>query len=357
METFPLLRKSLVVGIIFLFVGTCIIPVPAQDTEKLLITSRENWLYVGGSGPGNYTRIQDAIDNASDGDTVFVYNDSSPYVENVEVDTSISLIGEDKNTTIINGTAKGDGVNITADNVTIIGFRIQDCRNGSGISISSNNSRIMDNILSDNIIGIMTNYGNLSIPLTPSKGHNTIINNIIMYCLVGILLEGTRDNTITGNSIISHTVGIALIGAVNNTITRNSISQTEYGIWVDKAANNNISFNSISENGVGVFIRTSYNTLIYRNNFSFNENGVFTWLTSADKILQNNFIGNTVNATSYQALVKIRLLIIELHLPIRRNVWNENYWDSPRALPYKIPGVSRFRFQVDWYPAQEPYDI
>ena len=40
-----------------------------------------NTLYVGGSGPGNYTRIQDAIDNASDGDTVFVYDDSSPYFE------------------------------------------------------------------------------------------------------------------------------------------------------------------------------------------------------------------------------------------------------------------------------------
>ena len=30
-------------------------------------------LYVGGSGPGNYSEIQDAIDNASDGDTVYIY--------------------------------------------------------------------------------------------------------------------------------------------------------------------------------------------------------------------------------------------------------------------------------------------
>ena len=37
-----------------------------------------NTLYVGGLGPNNYTIIQEAIDNASDGDTIFVYDDSSP---------------------------------------------------------------------------------------------------------------------------------------------------------------------------------------------------------------------------------------------------------------------------------------
>jgi len=54
-------RKLLGVGIILLFVGTCIIPVTAQDTKKSQSTSRGDWLYVGGSGPGNFTRIQDAI--------------------------------------------------------------------------------------------------------------------------------------------------------------------------------------------------------------------------------------------------------------------------------------------------------
>ena len=62
-----------------------------------------NTLYVGGSGPGNYTKIHDAINDANDGDTVFVYDYSSPYNEIVVVDKSIKLIGENKNTTIING--------------------------------------------------------------------------------------------------------------------------------------------------------------------------------------------------------------------------------------------------------------
>ena len=54
------------------------------------------WWYVGGSGPGNYTRIQDAIDDASNDDTAFVYAASSPYYENVIVNKSINLMGEDK---------------------------------------------------------------------------------------------------------------------------------------------------------------------------------------------------------------------------------------------------------------------
>ncbi|MCK4443471.1 MAG: hypothetical protein KAW09_02940, partial [Thermoplasmata archaeon] len=37
-------------------------------------------LFVGGSGPGNYTTIQGAIDAASLQDTVFVYNGT--YLEN-----------------------------------------------------------------------------------------------------------------------------------------------------------------------------------------------------------------------------------------------------------------------------------
>jgi len=50
MDKYPLIGKGLAVGIILLFVGTCIIPSTAQDTGKPLPISRGDWLYVGGSG-------------------------------------------------------------------------------------------------------------------------------------------------------------------------------------------------------------------------------------------------------------------------------------------------------------------
>jgi len=80
-------------------------------------------LYVGGSGPGNYTRIQDAIDNASDGDRIFVY--SGTYYEKIVIDKSVILVGEDKNTTIIDSSHSENIVNIVCDNATISGFTIQ----------------------------------------------------------------------------------------------------------------------------------------------------------------------------------------------------------------------------------------
>lgn len=58
-------------------------------------------LYVGGSGPGNYTSIQEAIFAAEDGDTIFVYDDSSPYEEYIYIWKNIRLIGENRDTTII----------------------------------------------------------------------------------------------------------------------------------------------------------------------------------------------------------------------------------------------------------------
>ncbi|HWR63419.1 MAG TPA: hypothetical protein VN365_03350, partial [Candidatus Thermoplasmatota archaeon] len=120
-----LLGKYLVIGIILLFVGIGIIPAIAQNTEKPLPAPRGTWLYVGGSGPGNYTRIQDAIDNASDGDTVFVYDNSSPYYENLIVNKSINLKGENRTSTIIDGQGSGDVVYILANYINISNFVIQ----------------------------------------------------------------------------------------------------------------------------------------------------------------------------------------------------------------------------------------
>ena len=84
--------KKKMVGILvcMLMIGT-VIPVSGNVLlERTSIpTSSGNTLYVGGSGPGNYTSIQEAIDNSEDGDTVFVYDDSSPYYENLVIEKSI----------------------------------------------------------------------------------------------------------------------------------------------------------------------------------------------------------------------------------------------------------------------------
>ena len=176
--------KGLVLATIALFIGVSIMPMAGSLSMKKCISTcddishipsntRGNTLYVGGTGEGNYTKIQDAIDNASDDDTVFVYDDSSPYYESVLIKKPVSLIGEDRDTTVIYGCIdirKTDGVTVSgftfkkgwpaislwlSSNNIIKGNSITDIQGGvvGGIDAwcSSDNNIIMDNMIVNNV--------------------------------------------------------------------------------------------------------------------------------------------------------------------------------------------------------------
>jgi parallel beta-helix repeat protein len=221
-------RKALAVGIILLFVGTAIIPSSGQKIEKLSMPmSRGNTLYVGGNGPGNYSKIQDAIDYASNGDTVFVYDDSSPYYEKVKINKAIRLVGKNQQTTVIDGRdfniPISTTVSLTADDVTFTGFTV---RNGGfiigiGLNVNSTHSTIIGNTFIGNIshhpffIGIV---------LTNSK-NNIIKENTVSFGTFGIGLSVSNDTTITGNNIIENSYGIVLYDSRRNIISKNNIME------------------------------------------------------------------------------------------------------------------------------------
>ena len=71
--------------------------------QQIKILNNGNILYVGGSGQGNYSSIQSAINDAADGDTIYIFNDSSPYFESLSVEKQILLIGENRDSTVIDG--------------------------------------------------------------------------------------------------------------------------------------------------------------------------------------------------------------------------------------------------------------
>ncbi|GAH31832.1 unnamed protein product, partial [marine sediment metagenome] len=150
-----MIKKGLAIAVILLFVGMCVVSSTAvtELREKPSPISFDGiTLYVGGSGSNNYTVIQEAINDAIDGDTVFVYDDSAPYYENVIVDRSIDLIGEDRNTTIIDGEIGDIIIKIISDNVVVSGFTLT---NGyMGIAIISDFC-----IISGNIIEYFFSYG------------------------------------------------------------------------------------------------------------------------------------------------------------------------------------------------------
>ena len=193
------LKKSFAFGTMMLLIVVCIIPSINADIFKLNVCdSSGSILYVGGSGPGNYSKIQDAIDFASDGDTVFVYNDSSPYLEHVEINKSIKLRGEDRSSTIVDGAGEISVISVVADEVSISGFTI---KNSSSDGIYVNGSDHIDitgNIISNNERnGILLKY---------SSGNNVIHNVIGSNDNAGIVLAVSSSNSISHNNFLDNDV-------------------------------------------------------------------------------------------------------------------------------------------------------
>jgi len=96
--------------------------------------------------PDDYPTIQEAINAAVDGDTVFVRNGT--YYENVIVNRSIVILGEDKRGITIDGDGVGTGISVTADHVRVEGFSVQNCE--AGIRVEGNENTVVSNIASSN---------------------------------------------------------------------------------------------------------------------------------------------------------------------------------------------------------------
>ena len=228
------MNKLLVVGVILLFFGSSI-PILAQsDKSNLIPLSDGKTLYVGGSGPGNYSTIQAAIDNASDGETIFVFQGT--YHENVVIDKTLNLIGENRDTTIIIGKMDRYVLTVNANKINMTGFTIQNSHN-------------------------IWNYSGIGLL---SSG-NTISNNTVN----GIDILGGDYNNIVGNTILNNWYGVFLKDASHNYIAENTISKMQGGIW-----------------GRG-YCR---NDTILRNNISHNACNINLWEEPRDWVISNNHL-------------------------------------------------------------------
>jgi len=353
-------RKWLIIGVILLFIGTYIIPSNAHDIEKPFLVSKGQWLYVGGSGEGNYTHIQDALDNASDGDTVFVYEDSSPYREIIVINKSITLIGENQETTIIEGFNKINQhiVQINANSVHIHRFTIQNSTYVPpyewyyAIAISSDNNDISENILTDNAGGILT------INELRNKIYDNVIRNGKSGC-IAIYVECGGWNEIFNNTMSNIDCGITIYdnpytGSVCNKVYGNNIVQIKYsGIYLKGSKYIKLYKNYISNAETGIEIGSSRFCFVYFNEIkNCSVYGIDRYMTEFTFIMKNNLINNSCNAYFFGRWIV--------------NKWSRNYWDDWHGLiHYTINGedysldpdyhVSVKQF--DWFPARKPYNI
>ena len=75
---------------------------------------------VDDDGGADFTKIQDAVDAASDGDTIIVYNGT--YYENVNINKQLTLEGVDM--PIVNAGWSGSAIAVGADGCTVDGFYV-----------------------------------------------------------------------------------------------------------------------------------------------------------------------------------------------------------------------------------------
>jgi nitrous oxidase accessory protein NosD len=331
----------IVVGIVILFLGVGIQPAIAVDNPIRPIRSGKT-LYVGGTEEGNYSNIQDAIDNASSGDTVFVYNDSSPYKENLKIDKSLNLIGEGKDTTIIDGCKKDDVIIIEdTEYVNISCFTIVNSTDysypdyGAGIRIYKSN---YCNIFNNNILNYKITFSKCGINIISSNS-NIIRNNTIFNFYNGISIRTLN---------IAYTSNYNMID--NNKIIHNEAQNETFGIFV-MTHFNTISNNIISNNWIGIAVLMVLGFVlgnkIINNNISNNDRGVDLANSCFNSIKRNNFLNNDIDADFTNSFL---------------NKWNQNFWNKTRILPKLIIGRigvgNYYRWiDIDWHPAKEPYDI
>jgi parallel beta-helix repeat protein len=338
-------------------------PSTGQRTETpSLQTYSGNWFYVGGNGPNNYSKIQNAIDNANDGDTVFVYDDNSPYYENLIINKSIQLYGRNWENTIIDGKNNGEVIIIVHDNVTITNFtiahsgefyynffdiiRVQSCNN---VSITHNFLTSSDYRRS----GIVVSNSGIS----PLKTGIVIQDNIINNTLIGIELDYCYCLIV--NNLIENTIeGISAYDESYNNITKNTFKNCSTGILLYYAHENKIYYNNFLNCKTGIELDGNKNTIQWNEFMECIVYGIVEYRGRQNEIHFNNFIKNHISAHFHWVIFDICV-----------NYWNENYWDDHHTiLPRSIPGIIQYRdddfthwcvpwVQFDWIPAQEPYNI
>jgi parallel beta-helix repeat protein len=208
----------------------------------------------------NYTTIQAAIDanETLDGHTIFVKK--GIYYEHVVVNKSVSLIGENRTTTVIDGNGTGTDIRVTASSVVIEGFTV---RNGTkGIYLyNANDSLVTENDVVLNGDAILVYYS------SDSTVHQNIAGNNTGR---GILVSNSWNFTVSNNYVYSSGMyGLNTNSSADGLIKQNSVYENNYdGIGLLDSSNCTVIENNASNNPLyGVMISSSDDSVIYHNNF------------------------------------------------------------------------------------------
>ena len=298
------------------------------------VTIEGNKLFVGGSGPGNYSRIQDAIDHARNGDTIFVY--AGIYKENIEIYNmrDLTITGENMENTIIDGNFNNDDVvsihysnGIKLSNFTIrnsgqsyyysgLGAsyleycEISNCKfenNFHGIIMyKSSHNKIKNCIFNDlqgqsilitvnsnynEIKNCQFNYANWTGTYVYKSKENKIIDSTFYSCNIAIDISSSQDCQIDGVTVYSCGTGGSVslfIGESQGVMVQNcNISESKNtGLAVSRSNDIIISDSSFMNDVAGIILYNAYNSQIKNCTVSGSTySGISIEYSSQDKII------------------------------------------------------------------------
>jgi parallel beta-helix repeat protein len=325
-----------------LYGGIPVVVTPYTAEDFTVIIHKPRTIIV----PDDAFTIQQAINNATEGDTVFVK--SGTYYENVTVSKSISLIGESRESTIVHSNATVT-VLVTASNSTVANFtvsnsggvEVEDDHYGISVSHADNCNISRNSLTAGNNVGIglgsssytsvIGNMFNKTGLVVGNSYHNTVINNtvngqpivylednanqvivgtgqvILVNCLnitvqnsqltytsIGVQLRSSNSCKIIDSNLTESYEGISIQRSSGNNITGNFVYQTIFGIVLFRTTNTAISDNLVNDNYEGMAIYTNSNLNVVTGNYIVNNQaGIDVFGTSNCSIDHNNFVNNT----------------------------------------------------------------
>jgi len=280
--------------------------------------------------PDDYSTIQDAINHANSGDTIFVRSGAYPDQYNLQVNKPVTLIGQSSNSTII----ESHGILITASNVTLQGFNIT-CPNDFGgnclVEIEGQDTNCSYVTIRNNLL-LDPGADNSPLGARPlfDRGHEMLDD------------LGSQHDVISGNQIIMqdpNDSGIALLFQADNNIVDNN---TVIGGWSDLYcgysdgnvfSNNYVSNQTAETSDVGAAcIAYASGIIVKGNTFAYNAIGFSAPYGQPEvTVYQNNFINNTQQVLP----IPDPFLTMDNGYPSGGNYWSDYNGTDSYSGPYQ----------------------
>jgi len=224
----------------------------------------ENWDIIV---PDDYKNIQNAVDNAKEGQRIFVRSGNYKLSEGLFSKSltinkkGLTICGENKETTIINGIYVKTPIYINADSINFSGFTIlNNDINGSLITLNSNDCKIHDNIL--------------------------VIKDYYDGIEYGVKTLYADENYISNNKIIKGDYGVKVILSNNNIFENNTVENCSFGIYITS-----IFLIDFNEKTTKTLSRSSSQGNIFINNLIINNyRGLIFYLSDSNSVLNNTIV-------------------------------------------------------------------